>query len=420
MLLGCIADDFTGASDVANMLARGGMRTVQLVGVPAGDPPPCDAAVVALKSRSIPAATAVEQSLAALAWLHLQGCRQVVFKYCSTFDSTPRGNIGPVATALAGELGVRGVVVCPALPENGRTVYEGHLFVGDRLLSESGMEHHPLNPMTDPDIRRWLGLQVTGAIGHVDLVTVRRGPDAIRRALAAIGDAGTTLAVVDAISDEDLTAIGIACREAPLITGGSGVALQLPANLVEMGLLERSSPPFAGARGPAAVLAGSCSPATLRQVSAHAATHPALGVDVDALMTGLLGADELTDSLIAHGDEEPLLYSSASAEKVRAVQERYGGELVAHRLDELFAEVARGLVGARFERLVVAGGETSGAVVAALGVEAMEVGPEIDPGVPALGVLGREAPLALALKSGNFGRDDLFGRAIGVLGGIEK
>lgn len=417
MLLGCIADDFTGASDVASTLVRGGMRTVQLVGVPAGTPPPCDAAVVALKSRSVPAAEAVEQSLRALGWLRAQGCRQIVFKYCSTFDSTPQGNIGPVAEALAAELGVRGVVVCPSFPENGRTLYAGHLFVGERLLSESGMEHHPLNPMTDPDIRRWLSLQVTGTVGHVGHATVRRGAEEVRAALAAAAGEGTVLAVVDAVSDEDLTAIGVACRDAPLITGGSGVARQLPGNLVEMGLLRRSRSGFGGARGPAAVLSGSCSPVTMRQVAAHAARHPVVAVDVDGVMAGRVDASTLTGHLVRDREDRPLLFSTAPADAVRALQERYGRERVAHRLDRLFADVARRLVGAGFERLVVAGGETSGAVVAALGVEAMEVGPEIDPGVPALGVPGRDAPLALALKSGNFGGDDLFDRAIDALEG---
>lgn len=417
MVLGCIADDFTGASDIANTLTRGGLRTVQLVGIPDGEPPPCDAAVVALKTRSIAAADAVRQSLAALRWLRDRGCRQIVFKYCSTFDSTPAGNIGPVAAALAGELGASGVVVCPAFPETGRTVYQGHLFVGDRLLSESGMEHHPLNPMTDPDLRRWLGRQVEGPVGHVPETVVAQGAVAIREALVEAARAGIRLVVVDAIEDGDLRAIGAACREAPLVTGGSGIALGLPANLIAEGLAPGGEVPFAGAPGPGAVLSGSCSAATRAQVAAHAAAHPTIEVDVDALVAGGLRAEQLVDELLANRAQEPLLSSTAAPDQVADLQRRHGADTVAQALDGLFAAVAAGLVAGGVERLVVAGGETAGAVVSGLGVVGFEVGPEIDPGVPALRVAGRGTPLALALKSGNFGRPDLFTRAIRVLGG---
>ncbi|MGH7004759.1 MAG: 3-oxo-tetronate kinase, partial [Alphaproteobacteria bacterium] len=256
MLLGVIADDFTGASDIANTLARGqegsgGLLTAQFMGVPShAAHPDVEAGVVSLKSRSIAAAEAIEQSLAALAWLQAQGCRQFVFKYCSTFDSTAEGNIGPVGEALAAALEAKGVVVCPAFPAMGRTVYQGHLFVKDQLLNESGMQNHPLTPMTDANIRRWLRLQTQTSVGIVPAATVRRGPDATLSALQASADEGETLAIVDAISDDDLITIGRACAEAVLLTGGSGIALGLPANFIRKGLASGKAGTFEGRQGP--------------------------------------------------------------------------------------------------------------------------------------------------------------------------
>lgn len=413
MLLGCIADDSTGASDLANTLVKAGMRTVQFIGVPSGEVQDCDAGVVALKSRSIPAKDAVEQSLAALAWLRKQGCQQFVFKYCSTFDSTPEGNIGPVAEALAKELGAERVVVCPVFPEAGRTVYQGHLFVHDKLLSESGMEKHPLNPMTDSDIRRWLRLQTRLKVGHVNYAAVRRGPAAIADALAK-QEAG--LIVVDALTDDDLVAIGTACDGAPLVSGGSGIAMGLPDNFRRRGLLKAASQGFAGVDGPGAVIAGSCSSATLGQIQNYADAHPVQAVDVDDVMAKRVSAEGLAKFILENLPQKPLIYSSATAEQVAASQQKHGRDAVAHTLDNLFGEVAQRLVKAGVKRLVVAGGETSGAVVSALGIRAFEVGPEIDPGVPALRTEGDPA-LSLALKSGNFGAPDFFDKALKTLGG---
>lgn len=417
MLLGVIADDFTGASDIANTLAKGGLSTVQFLGLPeAPSHSTCDAGVVALKSRSIPTAEAVEQSLRALHWLEAQGCRQFVFKYCSTFDSTPAGNIGPVASALAKALSVKGVPACPAFPTTGRTVYRGHLFVGDRLLNESGLEHHPLNPMTDPDIRRWLQHQVDGKVGLIAWPTVRQGPAAISEALARCAERGEGLVIVDAVSDEDLVAIGQACADRPLVTGGSGIALALPDNFISRGLAERQTRAFRGLDGPEAILAGSCSSATLGQIERHRRHHPVLGIEVAAAMTGQTSPQILADFIRRHRGEAPLIYSSAAPDSVRAFQARYGREAIAATLDDLFARTARELVESGVRRLVVAGGETSGAVVSALEIRAVAIGPEIDPGVPALLTDGGE-PLALALKSGNFGAEDFFAKAVAVLAG---
>ena len=422
MLLGIIADDFTGASDIANTLAKGvpgqgGLRTAQFLNVPrgkaAGD---IEAGVVALKSRSIPAADAVAQSLAALHWLKEQGCRQFVFKYCSTFDSTPDGNIGPVAEALAAALATSGVVMCPAFPGAGRTVYQGHLFVHDRLLSESGLEKHPLNPMTDPDIRRWLARQAKSPVGLLAWPTVRQGPERISAALSQAAQRGERLVVVDALTEDDLIAVGRACADAPLLTGGSGIALGLPGNFIAAGLAKGALPRVAGVTGSEAVLAGSCSGATRGQIEHHKRNHPVLAIDVDKVMRGASGADDIVSFVLANAGKAPLAYSSATPEDVKALQDRYGRDKVAHALDGLFADAARGLVAKGIRRLVVAGGETSGAVVSALDLGALTVGPEIDPGVPVLVAEGKD-PMALALKSGNFGAPDFFAKALARLAG---
>ena len=419
MLIGVIADDFTGASDIANNLTKGwrgsgGLATTQFLGVPrAVAEPACEAGVVALKTRSIPASDAVARSLDALRWLQAQGCGQIVFKYCSTFDSTPAGNIGPVAEALAEALGVSGVPACPAFPEAGRTVYQGHLFVWDRLLSESSLATHPLNPMTDPDLRRWLARQTTAPVGLVRHAAVRAGAEAVRVALDACAEAGERLAIVDALDDDDLAAIGRACADKPLITGGSGIALGLPGLYVERGLVSGRPERFRGIPGPEAILSGSCSQATLAQVERHGRDHPTMPVAVEAVMAGRLGAADIVAFVRANAGRAPLVYSSDAPERVAAAQKAHGAAAVAAAIEELFAAAARDLVAGGLRRLVVAGGETSGAVVSALGIDRLEIGPEIDPGVPV--VAARHLPLALALKSGNFGAVDFFTKALGML-----
>ncbi len=410
MLLGCIGDDFTGSSDLANTLAKEGMRVVQYTGVP--DAPAADgveAGVVALKSRSIPPAEAVAQSLTALDWLRAQGCRQIVFKYCSTFDSTPQGNIGPVADALADALGADRVIVCPAFPGAGRSVYQGHLFVADRLLNESGMQDHPLTPMTDADLRRWLALQSRHDVGHVPAQTVFAGADAIAAALAAEHEAGRRHIVVDAIRDEDLRAIGRAAAGLKLVTGGSGIALGLPGNFG----ISPAPVAWAGQAGPAVVLSGSCSRATRAQVAWHAARHPAREIAAEAVIDGALRPVEVADWLLAQAGL-PLAYSSADPATVAAVQDRFGRDRAAEALEGFFAEVARQVREGGVTRIITAGGETSGAVVEGLGLTELAIGPEIGPGVPALRASGA---LVVALKSGNFGTEDFFEKAARVLAG---
>jgi uncharacterized protein YgbK (DUF1537 family) len=422
MYIGVIADDFTGASDIANTIAKGlpgqgGLRTAQFLGIPtAPAPEDIECGVVALKSRSIPAHEAVEQSLAALDWLLQQGCRQIIFKYCSTFDSTPEGNIGPVAEALASRLGVKGVVACPAFPTVGRTVYQGHLFVFDRLLNESGLQNHPLNPMTDPDIRRWLARQSAGPVGLVPSEIVQQGATAINGALTAAARRGETLVIVDATTDADLVAIGAACRQAPLITGGSGIAIGLPANFIAEGLALGQAPEALVVSGPEAILAGSCSGATRAQIQKHAESHPVLAISVDDVLADKTTPADLVTYLREHEGRAPLVYSSGDPDQVAKVQSQYGREQVAAALDTLFARTAQALIASGVRRLVVAGGETSGAVVSALDLGALSIGPEIDPGVPVL-VSGGDQPIALALKSGNFGAPDFFIKALRRLEG---
>ena len=418
MILGCIGDDFTGSSDLANTLAKGGMRTVQYNGVPsvAADPT-LEAGVVALKTRTIPPADAVAQSLAALDWLRAQGCRQFLFKYCSTFDSTPQGNIGPVLDALADALGANRVIVCPAFPATGRSIYQGHLFVNDRLLSESGMENHPLTPMTDPDLRRWLALQTRHGIGHVGFAEVSAGSEAIAAALEKAKADGARYIVVDAIRDEDLTAIGEAAAGSVLLSGGSGIALGLPENFRRQGLIGSAHSQWTGAPGPSAALCGSCSIMSRRQIDAHREQFPAREANADLIVSGEADPREYADWVMAEqsAGAPPLVYSSAEPETVAAAQKRHGRERVAEAVEGFFSALARELVGRGVTRLVSAGGETSGAVVSALAIPSFEIGPEIDPGVPAL--RAGNSGMALALKSGNFGGPDFFAKAARVLEG---
>ena len=411
MILGCIADDFTGATDLASTLVRGGMRTVQLIGVPAGEVPDADAVVVALKSRTAPVAAAVGESLAALRWLQAAGCRQVFQKYCSTFDSTESGNIGPVADALLHALGAGFALACPAFPANNRSVFQGHLFVGAALLNESGMEHHPLTPMTDPNLVRVLSRQTDGTVGLVPWPVVSQGAQAIRRAMGTLKEQGRRYAIVDALTEADLVAIGAAAAGHALVTGGSGVAMGLPANFRAAGLLPdrgdvASLPPVPGH---AAVLAGSCSRATLYQLGAARERVPTLELDPlatpDAAALAALALQWVGGKL---GDSPVVIAASAPPERVAALQAKLGREAAGALIEDALATIAAGLVDRGVRRMVVAGGETSGAVVSRLGVRRLRIGAEIDPGVPWTYAEGTGPALRLALKSGNFGGRDFF------------
>lgn len=415
LLLGAIADDFTGATDLANNLVRAGMRVVQTIGVPrepieAG----IDAVVVALKSRTVPAAEAVEQSLAAWRWLRDQGARQVYFKYCSTFDSTPAGNIGPVTEALMDAMGVDFTIATPAFPDNGRTVFKGHLFVGDVPLNESGMKDHPLTPMTDANLVRVLQAQCRRRVGLIDYRAVAAGAAAVRERIQALRQQGVGIAVVDALSNDDLLRLGPALADLPLLTAGSGVAIALPANAGLAPSARASAlPPVAGAQ---AIVSGSCSLATNQQVAHFIASgRPAFQLDPLRIAAGedLVGeALAWAAPLLAGGPV--LLYSTAPPQAVSAAQNQLGGAQAGELVERCIAGIARGLVRAGVRQLIVAGGETSGACVQALGIARLQIGPQIDPGVPwchATAAAAAGAPLWLALKSGNFGGEDFFTRA---------
>lgn len=415
ILLGCIADDFTGATDLANTLTRQGMATVVLLGVPRDDlhVPDVDAVVIALKSRSIRADDAVRLSLAALSWLQRAKTRQFYFKYCSTFDSTAAGNIGPVAEALLAALGAPFTIACPAFPTNGRTVYRGYLFVGEVLLSESSMRHHPLTPMTDPSLVRVLQRQSAGRVGLIAHEVVRQGSAAIRGDVQRLTASGVRIAIADALTDADLIVLGEACADDKLLTGGSGLALGLPGNFRRAGLLQtRASAALPAIAGTAAVLAGSCSAATQRQVAVMKRQCDSFELDPIELRT----RDDVVQQALAWarprlGERPILIYSTADAAAVAKAQAAVGRERAGELIEQAMGAIAKGLVAAGARRLVVAGGETSGAVVTALGVEGLKIGPEIDPGVPWTVSLGAR-PLALALKSGNFGSDEFFINAL--------
>lgn len=420
ILLGCIADDFTGATDLANNLVRAGMRAVQTIGVPASPlAAEVDAVVVALKSRTIPPADAVAQSLEALRWLQTQGAGQIYFKYCSTFDSTPEGNIGPVTEALMDALGCDFTIATPAFPDNKRTVFKGYLFAGDVLLNESGMQNHPLTPMTDPNLVRVLQAQTKRKVGLIDHAVVAGGPESIRERMAQLRAEGVGIAIVDAVSNADLLRLGPALADMPLVTAGSGVAIGLPANF---GIAPSSTagalPPSSGLR---AVVSGSCSLATNRQVADFIGSgRPALAIDPLQIAAGAdVSAQALEWAAPLLQDGPVLIYSTADPAAVKSVQGRLGVEEAGAMVERVIAAIARGLVERGVRQLVVAGGETSGACIQTLGIAQLQIGAQIDPGVPwchaqsdAAGGVG----LHVALKSGNFGTDDFFSKAFTLLG----
>jgi 3-dehydrotetronate 4-kinase len=416
ILLGCIADDFTGASDLANNLVRAGMRVVQTIGVPS-EPlsAEVDAVVVALKSRTIAPKDAIAQSLAALSWLQSQGARQIYFKYCSTFDSTPQGNIGPVTEALMDALGTDFTIATPAFPDNNRTVFKGYLFAGDTLLNESGMQNHPLTPMTDANLVRVMQAQTQRVVGLLDYKAVAQGADAVSNRIAQLKAAGVGVAIVDAISNDDLMRLGPALRDMLLVTAGSGVAIGLPQNFGITPSEKSSALPQA--RGLKAIVSGSCSVATNAQLAAFVATGlPALAVDPLRLASG---ADVVSEALAwakpLLANAPVLVYSTAEPAAIKAVQNQLGVEAAGTMVEHALAAIAKGLVALGVQQLVVAGGETSGACVQALGITQMQIGPQIAPGVPWCFASSNGTPIHITLKSGNFGTQDFFTQAFTML-----
>ncbi|PHY07505.1 MAG: hypothetical protein CK528_02470 [Alcaligenaceae bacterium] len=418
ILLGCIADDFTGATDLANNLVRAGMRVVQTIGVPTQPlQAEVDAVVVSLKSRTIAPAQACVQSVAALQWLKAQGAQQIYFKYCSTFDSTPKGNIGPVTDALMAALHTDFTIATPAFPDAGRTVFKGYLFVGAVLLHESGMQDHPLTPMTDPNLVRVLAAQTRHEVGLIDHIVVAQGEAAIRARIAALRAEGVAIAVVDAVSNADLLRLGAALSDMPLVTAGSGVAIGLPANFgIAPNAQASRLPPTTGLQ---AIVSGSCSRATNGQVAAfRAAGLPAVALDPLRLKQGAQAVDQVVNDTLAlcqtHLAEGPVLvYSTAEPEALKSIQDQLGVQAAGQLVEHTLAGIAVGLVRLGVGQLIVAGGETSGAVVQALGMTQLQIGAQIDPGVPwcAGNTALSDNALHITLKSGNFGTPDFFTKA---------
>jgi 3-dehydrotetronate 4-kinase len=418
--LGCIADDFTGATDLANNLVRSGMRVTQFMGIPANEfaqPVDADAIVIALKSRTIEPALAVEQSLAASRWLRARGAEQIYFKYCSTFDSTPKGNIGPVLDALLEELGSDFVISTPAFPDNQRTVFMGHLFVGDVPLHESGMRNHPLTPMTDSNLIRVLQAQTKHKVGSVNYATMAKGDVAIREQFDRLKAEGAKLAIVDAVSNVDLMTLGRATAGHRLVSGGSGVAIGLPKNWsIAPNAMSAALP---NARGAKAIVSGSCSQASNAQVADFIARGGA-AFAIDGLRVAA-GATSISDDALAWArervkkDETVLIYSTATPDTVRIVQQQLGVAHAGELIEQTLATIASGLVRLGVGQLIVAGGETSGACAQALGIESMRIGAQIDPGVPWCHATVNGKTLHIALKSGNFGSVDFFTKAFALL-----
>jgi 3-dehydrotetronate 4-kinase len=422
LALGCIADDYTGASDLANTLTRAGLRTVQTIGVPSDELklPEVDAVVVSLKSRSIEAVLAVSRSCAADKWLRGRGADHVLFKICSTFDSTDAGNIGPVMDALRADSGDAIVLVTPAFPETGRTVYQGNLFVGSVPLNESPLKDHPLNPMHDSNLVRVLARQSKTKIGLVDLATVVRGPEAVKGRLGDLPGKGIGAAIIDAVFDRDLETIGEVALSHRLSVGASGIGLGLARALVASGKGRKDAAGTAmeaPVGGPAACLAGSCSQATLQQIANAESAMAVLHLDPDQIV---MGKDEVRRALSWAAQritEGPVLIASSSTpDQVAALQSRHGRDAVGHAIEQAMADLAEGLVRSGVRRLVVAGGETSGAVVDRLGIPGFLVGAEIAAGVPVLRAVGaKEGEMILALKSGNFGGPHFFSDALDLM-----
>ncbi len=421
LALGCIADDYTGASDLANTLTRCGLRTVQTIGVPPDSLriPDVDAVVVSLKSRSIEASEAVARSREADKWLRSRGASHLLFKICSTFDSTDAGNIGPVMDALRADSGDTIVLVTPAFPGTGRTVYQGNLFVGNLPLNESPLKDHPLNPMHDANLVRVLARQSQSRVGLVDLATVAKGMDAIRARLAELAKHGTNAAIIDAVFDPELETIGKVALDHRLSVGASGIGLGLARGLVASGRVKAAtaSSDRKVIGGPVACLAGSCSQATLAQIAQAEKSMPVLRLDPERIVKGESETERALGWARDHLGRGPVLIASSSTpDQVSALQAKHGRDMAGHAIEQTMAAISGGLVAAGVRRLVVAGGETSGAVVDRLGIPAFLVGPEIAAGVPVLRCVGwSKGDAVMALKSGNFGGPDFFNDAIRLM-----
>ena len=419
MILGIIGDDFTGSSDIANNLKKSGMQVSMYAGVPNLSPDdankqPTEAAVIALKTRTVPIEEAIKESLKALNWLKESGCKQFIFKYCSTFDSTKDGNIGPVTDAIMEELGADFTIACPSFPDAGRTVYYGHMFVNGKPLNESGMEDHPLTPMTDHNLVRWLNYQTKKEVGLIDFETISQGSDKIKQKIISLKKDDIKYAIVDTTNNKEFDAICEGIKDLPFLTGGSGIALGLPKIYKNKGLLSENNFDLPQNNSNSVILSGSCSRATLEQINIYKVNNPSFYISPDEVMNNIKLVEEVYIWIKENESLSPLIYSSSDSNNVSAKQKQFGQEILANKIEGFFEKISHKLVNDSFGKFISAGGETSGAIIKGLGVEELKIGKEISPGVPALWSPNSSGnkPISVTLKSGNFGQSDFFSRAL--------
>ena len=422
MKLGIIGDDFTGSSDIANNLKKSGMQVSMYAGVPTLVPEETkkeltDAAVIALKTRTIPIKDAIKESLEALSWLRDCGCEQFIFKYCSTFDSTKEGNIGPVTDAIMEALNTDFTIACPSFPDAGRTVYFGHMFVNGKPLNESGMENHPLTPMTDHNLVRWLDYQTKNKVGLINTQDISKGTESVKEKIESLKTNGYKYAIIDTIKNEDFDIICNGVKDLPFLTGGSGIALGLPKIYKDRGLLSVSNFQIPENNSNAVILSGSCSVTTINQIDIYKKNNPSFYISPDEV----INSEDLIEKVLSWiKDNEtlsPLVYSSSDTKVVSEKQKQYGQEILANKIENFFEVLSKRLVKDNFGTFISAGGETSGAIIKGLGIQELKIGKEISHGVPALwspDSIGNK-PVFVTLKSGNFGQDDFFKRALKAL-----
>ncbi|GEM77969.1 3-oxo-tetronate kinase [Vibrio superstes] len=408
MKIGVIADDFTGATDAASFIVKGGMSAIQLSGIQDSTKGiDVDALVVSLKSRSCDVNKAVKDSLEACDWLLDEGCDLIYFKYCSTFDSTEKGNIGPVVEALKTRLSQPSVLLCPALPVNGRTVYQGHLFVFDRLLSESGMRSHPITPMTESNLLRVIGSQSAAKAGLISWHDIAQ--QRIKEKQAELELAGKELIICDSVSDEDLERLAEVAQSQKLVSGGSGLvgAIAKTVSATDASL-EGKVQVCDSLKG--VVLSGSCSEVTNEQVNSYKEIAPSLKLDVSRCLNDETYLEEVLVWVVSHTKQIcfPMVYATVRPDELANIQSKFG-QKASIGVEALFHQLVKKLYGMGFNTFISAGGETSGTVTQALSIESFRVGQEIAPGVPWMSSIDGE--VWLALKSGNFGDVQFFEHA---------
>ncbi|PHM35743.1 3-oxo-tetronate kinase [Xenorhabdus innexi] len=411
--LGVIADDFTGATDIASLMVQNGWQVALLLSIPDDStfiPHDVDAIIISLKSRSCPVDESIEQSLKACRWLRQKAnCSRLFFKYCSTFDSTIKGNIGPVTDVLMDELQIDLCLICPALPINGRTVVYGYLFVNGQLLNESDMQYHPINPMKDSNLLRLMEQQSRGTAGLVDINCVRQGELSIRDRLCQLRCKGIRYAVVDTLLMDDLLLVAQAAHDMTLITGGSGLGGAI-ARYCSGGNSEKTSIkklPLPRNRR-MVILSGSCSVMTYRQVLEYKKIASTMELDIDKCINNPDYIHLLVDWIIQQPMKglAPMLYTTRPPGVLKLTHNQYESFQVSKIIEQLFAQIANELRQKDFNTFIITGGETSGKVVQSLGINQVGIGAIIAHGVP--WVYDLQSDCWLALKSGNFGEVDFF------------